>query len=154
MLKEEDCTCTTTTGATTATPSATSEELKWISLTEDGGVRKAVLQQQVGGGGLPDSQENKNEDLSPRSLVVTTGSFSEVVMSYQGRWVDAHWSSHEVLECWLLQQQGMTRNDPLYQAFQDHDMDEAKLTNNTVQQQVFYRSLCSKYVGCDIQNGM
>jgi FKBP-type peptidyl-prolyl cis-trans isomerase len=140
MLKEEDCTCSTTrTGTTTpATPNPESEELTWISLTEDGGVRKAALQQQVGGDGLPDSQENKsqknkNEELSPRSQV-TGLSFSEVVISYQGRWVDAHWSTHEVLECWLLQQQGMTRNDPLYQAFQDHDMDEAKLTNNTEQQ--------------------
>jgi FKBP-type peptidyl-prolyl cis-trans isomerase len=141
MLKEEDCTCSTTTspGATTPTPNpAASEELTWISLTEDGGVRKAVLPQQVGGDGLSDNQENKNqknknEDLSSRSLV-TTASSSEVVISYQGRWVDAHWSTHEVLECWLLQQQGMSRNDPLYQAFQDHDMDEAKLTNNTVQQ--------------------
>jgi FKBP-type peptidyl-prolyl cis-trans isomerase len=142
MLKEEDCTCTTSTaGATTLIPNPESEEWTWISLTEDGGVRKAVLQQQVGGDGLSDNQENKNqknknEDLSPRPLVVTPGSSAfEVVISYQGRWVDAHWSTHDVLECWLLQQQGMTRNDPLYQAFQNHDMDEAKLTNNTTEQQ-------------------
>ena len=126
--------CNTAPAAAATTP--TTSELNWISLTEDGGVRKAVLsrrqQQQVGGEGVPTddgSQENYDNDHDALLLPLVDG--SSVVISYQGRWVDAHWSTQDVVECWLLQQQGMTRNDPLYQAFQDFEIDESKLTNKT-----------------------
>jgi len=94
-----------------------SDDLVWVSLTEDGGVKKAILR--------PCQDENDDDDNEDRTLVIQQG-FSGII-SYQGRWIDIPWSTDEVIQCWLLQQQGISKDDPLVQAFQDYYIDELKL---------------------------
>lgn len=79
----------------------------WKQLTEDGGVQKIVL------------------EAGPEAEAVLKEG-SSIVISYEGKLLDANWSPAAVIQCWLAEQQGIDL-DSLTQVFHTHEIDESKL---------------------------
>jgi FKBP-type peptidyl-prolyl cis-trans isomerase len=151
-----DAAATTTTNSTLNCKNhdgGVGRPLEWISLTEDGGVQKAVLP--------PDDDiDNKADHVNIHDTITNSTTNdddnhnkeggSSFVISYEGTLVKPQWSKDEVIQCWLSEQQGITEynnnnnNNPnnnrdkdgggggdncIFQAFHDYDIDELKLTN-------------------------
>ena len=90
--------------------SSSSDADDWIDLTPDGGVQKKVL--------------SSNEEGSGEDVLLETD--STVTIQYTGTLAESNWTPQEVVSCWLSQQQGL---DDLKEAFLEHAIDEATLTN-------------------------
>ncbi|CAJ1936463.1 unnamed protein product [Cylindrotheca closterium] len=80
-------------------------------LTVDGGVQKELLFD--GNGDIPEKG-------------------TKLIMTYSGSLAPNNWSPQEVVDCWLMEQQGL---DHLKDAFLKEEMDEAKLTKEDKQGQ-------------------
>ena len=76
-------------------------------MTSDGGVQKKLLSSNDGPGDLLETD-------------------STVTIQYTGTLVESNWTPQEVVSCWLSEQQGL---DDLKDAFLEHAIDEATLTN-------------------------
>lgn len=74
-------------------------------LTEDGGVQKEIL-------------FDGNGDIAEAG--------TKLIMSYSGSLGVNNWNPQEVVDCWLMEQQGL---DHLKDAFLQNNIDESKLTN-------------------------
>ena len=86
---------------------SSSSDADWIDLTSDGGVQKKLLSSNDGPGDLLETD-------------------STVTIQYTGTLVESNWTPQEVVSCWLSEQQGL---DDLKDAFLEHAIDEATLTN-------------------------
>lgn len=99
--------------------SVTSEQ--WTSLTDDGAVQKLIIS--PGNGPSPQNGDH-------------------VAIKYIGTLADRSWSSQDVVDCWLSQQQGL---DALAPKFIELNIDGEKLTND----QHFTEAFVSEQLGVE-----